>query len=265
MNTDQLIATGLTPPQAEAYLALLQHGSVSPPELASELNLSRTNAYKVLDKLTELGLAKRHEQNKKFVYYADNPLGLTNLVAEQRNIATAREAAVKRVMGSLLTTYQQHAKQPDIDVVTGHEAVVRAYKTQIGLQQPIYFMRSRADIASMGFDTMHEIRVMPAHYGQNRFGITPDMITGPVNPDGDKRSKLERTWVKQEDYTAPVEWSVSGATLLIVLFGEQPHAITITNSLVAESFLQMWHIMDTCLRAMPYYHTLPRTQSGKDK
>jgi len=162
-------------------------------------------------------------------------------------------------MGNLLATYHQRTEQPDTQVVTGRTAVVEAYKQQIRLQEPIYFMRSRADITSLGFDDMHEIRVMPARHGQQRYGITPDMTTGPVNPEGDKRSNLRRTWVKHEDYLAPVEWSVSGPTVLIVLFGSEPHAITITSPFIAESFKQMWHIMDTCLRAMPYYSDLPRS------
>jgi hypothetical protein len=69
---------------------------------------------------------------------------------------------------------------------------------------------------------------------------------------------MTRTWVRQEDYEAPVEWSVSGTTLLIVIFGAEPHAITITNPLVADAFRQIWHLLDTCLRAMPYYGDLPR-------
>lgn len=259
MQINDLVATGLNTTQAEAYALLLEQGSVAPPHLASKLKLSRTNAYKVLDQLTELGLARREEIKKKYIYFPDNPLALTNLVAEQRNLATAREEAVKSVMNDLLASYHQHTEQPDIAVVTGHDAVVDAYHQQIQLLKPIYFLRSRSDITSLGFDAMHEIRVKPARHGIKRHGITPDMTTGPVNPSGDKRSNLERTWCKQEDYSAPVEWSVSGSTLLIVLFGSEPHAITITNPIIAESFLQIWKLLRNCLHTSPYYKHLPRT------
>ncbi|MCA9881585.1 MAG: hypothetical protein KC708_01385, partial [Anaerolineae bacterium] len=88
--------------------------------------------------------------------------------------------------------------------------------------------------------------------------ITPDMSTTPVNPEIDTRSNLERTWIKNEDYNAPVEWSVSGSTLLIVLFGTEPHAITITNPMIAGAFLQIWKLLNNTLKAMPYYKQLPR-------
>jgi predicted transcriptional regulator len=255
-----LIATGLNEPQAQAYAFLLEKGSATPPQVAKHLQLTRTNAYKVLDRLTELGLARKEEVKKKFTYLPDNPMALANLVAEQRNLATAREEAVKQVLGNLLEKYYTHEEQPTVSVVTGREAVAEAYRQQIRLLQPLYFIRSRSDIPVMGFDTMHEIRVMPARHNVKRWGITPDLNTGPVNPEGDVRSNLTRTWVRQEDYTAPVEWSVSGQTLLIVLFGAEPHAITITNPMIAEAFKQLWHMINTMVQTMPYFKDLPRTK-----
>lgn len=265
MLANNLIATGLNKTQAEAYLLLLTHGSAAPPLLSQKLKITRSNAYKVLDQLTDLGLVRREEVKKKFVYYPDNPLALTNLVAEQRNIATAREEAVKRVMNDLLATYHTHTEQPDVSVVTGHDAVVEAYHAQIRLLKPIYFLRSRADISSLGFDAMHEIRVKPARHGVQRYGITPDMSTGPISPKTDERSNLERTWVRHEDYNSPVEWSISGSTLLIVLFGAEPHAITITNPVIADSFLQIWKLLNSMLQAMPYYKKLPRATLQEKK
>lgn len=258
MDTQELIATGLSELQARAYALLLEKGSITPPLAATSLKITRTNAYKILDKLVELGLARKDEQTKKVSYTPDNPLALTNLVAEQRNLASAREDAVKHVLKKLLAKYHTHTEQPSVQVVTGRENVAEAYRQQIQQLQPIYFIRSRADIPVIGFETLHEIRVMPSRHDVKRYAITPDLSTGTTSSEGDKRSKLTRTWVRQEDYNAPVEWSVSGSSLLIVLFGSEPHAITITNPLIAEAFSQIWHLLDTCLRAMPYYKNLPR-------
>lgn len=259
MRPEPLIAAGLQPQQANAYALLLDTGQISPPEAAKKLNITRTNAYKVLDKLVELGLATKTEEYRKFVYSPSNPLALVSFVNEARNRVTAQEEAVKQAMDQLLAYYYEKTEQPSVSVVTGREPVANAFRNQVNLRQPVHFIRSQADIPAMGFDIMHEIRTRPAHYGQERFGITPDVKRGPINPDGDKRSKLTRTWVKREDYTAPVEWSVSGDILLIVLFGAEPHAITIANPIIADAFRQLWHIMNSCLRTMPDYLKLPRT------
>ncbi len=111
----------------------------------------------------------------------------------------------------------------------------------------------------MGFNAMEAIRTTPSRYGLKRCGITPDMGTGTTaNPDSDQRSDLSRTWVRQEDYTAPVEWSVCGSSLLIVIFEDEPHAITIESTIVAEAFKQIWLLLNSTLQAMPYYSKLPR-------
>ena len=263
MNKQQLITAGLQPLQADAYRLLLEHGALLPTDAAHELKLTRSNAYKVLDRLVELGLANKTKLDKKLTYQPSNPLALTHLLSEARNQITAQEEAVKLLMEELLQRYYENTEQPTAHTATGRKAVADAYKQQIALRQPVYFIRSQSDIPSMGFDIIHDIRVAPAHYGQERFGITPDVLHGPTNPSGDARSKLTRTWVKREDYTAPVEWSVSGSVLLIVLFGQEPHAITVTSPIVAEAFRQLWHILDSTLRAMPYYASLPRTHVGK--
>ena len=260
MHPDKLTAVGLTTIQARAYALLLEHGEITPPVAVEELGLTRTNAYKLLDKLVDMGLAVK-EKNKKFVYRPGNPMSLSQLVVDQRVKASQQEEAVRQVMGDLLAAYHQHTDQPSVKVVTGRQAVVEAYHEQIRLLEPIYFVRSIADIASMGFDAMHDIRTTPGRHGQQRYGLTPDSSTGAKTPAGDARSNLQRTWMKGEDYDAPVEWSVSGPTLLIVLFGAEPHAITITNPLIADAFRQMWQLLNTCLQAMPYYNDLPRGNS----
>ncbi len=256
-----MITAGLQPLQADAYALLLENGSLLPTEAAARLKLTRSNAYKILDRLAELGLADKKKLGKKLTYQPSNPLALAHLVSEERNRITAQEEAVKMLMESLLERYYEKTEQPTVQAVTGREAVVAAFRQQINLRQPVYFVRSQADISSLGFDTMHDIRIGPAHYGQKRFGITPDIASGPMSsPAGNSRSQLTRTWVKHEDYTAPVEWSVSGSILLIVLFGSEPHAITIVNPIIADAFRQLWRIMDNCLHAMPYYSTLPRSK-----
>lgn len=256
MQPQKLIAAGLNEQQASAYALLIESGELTPPKATQRLHLTRSNAYKVLDKLVELGLAAKKERNKKFVYSPTHPIALSRLAAEQRNIATAQENAAQEVIAELLIKYRTHTDQPDVSTVSGRRGVAEAYRQQIRQKAPIYFLKSTADIATMGFDTMHTIRTEPERHGLVRHGITPDKST-----TASKDSKLKRTWMRGEDYTAPVEWSVAGENLLIVMFGKEPHAVIIDNPVIAEAFRQLWHILDGCLRAMPYYKNLPRTSN----
>jgi hypothetical protein len=258
MDTDKLMTAGLSRPQAEAYALLIERGDLTPPDAALSLGVTRTNAYKLYDKLVEIGLAKKSE-TKKSQYTLSNPLALASLVSNYRAEATAREEAVNTIMNSLLANYYKHTEQPAIEVVSGKRNIADAFRNQIALNENVYFIRSLADIPLMGFDAMHEIRVAPSRRGLQRFGLMPDGNKGPINYASHKRSNLEITWFRQEDYDAPVEWSVTASSLMIILYGSEPHAITIANPLIAQAFLQVWHLLDGCLKTTPYYASLPRT------
>lgn len=255
---DKLISAGLSKSQALAYALLIERGEISPPEAAAKLKLSRTNAYKLLDKLAEMGLAQKSD-DKKTSYIANNPMALTTLASDLRAQAHARENAVSDVMKSLLGKYYENNEQPDIKITSGRTDVANAFHAQISLHEDIYFIHSKADVTTMGFDVLHEIRTKPSRHNLKRFGIMSDKVNGPINYDNYKRTNLTPTWVKAEDYNMPVEWSVTKSSLLIILYGAEPHAISISNPIIASAFLQIWHILDSSLRMMPYYKSLPRS------
>jgi DNA-binding MarR family transcriptional regulator len=251
MDTDKLIATGLTPLQAEAYALLIEKGQTSPPQAAENLKISRTNAYKLLDKLVELKLASKHENGKKLVYSADNPLALTNVTAQYRAEATAREEAASSIMQDLLARYYEHADKPTTTVVTGQKEVARLYRKQLSQREDVYFLHTPADVPMMSFDTMHEIRIIPAQHGNQRKAIMGAPENGTINHRNHSRSNLEITWAKKGLYTAPVEWSVTNSSLLIVIYGAEPHAILIADKLVAGAFMQVWSLMNLLLQQQP--------------
>ena len=233
---------GLSQPQAACYLYLLKHGATSPPQLATATHLTRSNAYKVLDTLEEVGLVRRDQTIKKVRYEAADPIALASLVAEQRNRAIKLEQGVKAALQELRTTYQRSSSKVSANVQYGTEAMVSAYEVQAAHGKPIYFIKSRADIPFLGYEVMDRLRRIPyKQYGTLRYGITPN---APEVPDStvDHAAGLTRTIVAIEDYTAPVEWSVSGDELIITIFDGEGRTITIRDALVAQSFEQVWRL-----------------------
>lgn len=252
MDTSSLIAVGLTPSQASAYALLIEHGSLKPPEAAKLLGTTRSNAYKVLDKLVELQLAVKTDEHKKIVYTVTNPIALSSITSNFRAEATAREEAANRVMHDLLAKFYARSDKPDVTVVSGRQAVADAYRKQINLKEDIHFINTRTDVSAMGFDVMHELRTAPTRHGNRRQAImTAPSTPGPINYEAHKRSNLEITWAKDNDYTAPVEWSVTASSLLIVLYADEPHAILIVDPIVASAFMQLWKLLSGLLQQQP--------------
>jgi len=257
---DQL---GLSGPQIAVYEYLLSNGPTPPPKIGSKLKLTRTNAYKVLGQLVELGLISRTEVNKKFIYRAEDPIALASLVANERVRLIALEKNIKEALIELRKDYQNTADESDVQTFQGAEAIKSLYLRQAKLQESIYFVKTRSDIPFLGFETMDQIRKLAIKFGGQRYGIVPDAPEASRVPAIDRLVNLNKTWINSEDYTAPVEWTVCGDELMIISFSKKMSAIRIKNPLVADAFKQLWRVMDRGLRANPEYKKLPKKASRR--
>lgn len=254
---DTLIQAGLTTPQADTYLLLLDAGSLSPPTVAERLALTRSNAYKVLEQLMEIGLAEREERNKKYVYRAGDPTALNDLLARERNKVIALEKAINDSLQLLRNKYQQQTSAIETKAYHGGAKLKRLYEQQAETKQPVYFIKSRADIPTLGFEMMDYVRKLPARYGTRRYGITQDAPEASLDPAVDDSTNLTRTWIDAASYTSPVEWSVSGDEVTIFIFEKDGSAVRIKNQTVANSFREIYTLLDSNIRANPEYHRLP--------
>ena len=257
MDIKSLETVGLSPLQAAAYALLLEKGAINPADSFETLGTTRSNAYKVFDRLCEIGLARKEKQGTRTQYHLESPTALAEHVEFLRNQATAREEIVSSMMHNLLNTYHKHTSQPDTATFTGKEQVREAFVRQLNLREDVYFVRSYSDLPVMGFDTMHEIRMTPSTHGLKRRAIMGAPTQGThIDYAPHKRSNLDITWAETNDYTAPVEWSATESSLLIVLYSQQPHAILITNPLIAGAFLQLWHMLNNLLQQQDLHKRL---------
>lgn len=256
---DALTKVGLTELQAKAYVYLLDYSAGrKPSQVATALAITRTNAYKVLDQLCEYDLARRSDTDKTYRYYAENPIALASFVAEARKRARELEEAVKESVGVLQKQYQKSIRHAEIRTAHGKPAILQAYATQAKSGKPIHFIKSRHDIPFMGFTTMRQLRTEPSLHGQQRFGITPAAPEVDTNLSSDEITNLTRTLVPGESYTSPVEWTTSGDELSIISFTDKGSVIRIKDPVVAESFRELWRLLDDSIHAHPQYSRISR-------
>jgi sugar-specific transcriptional regulator TrmB len=57
---------GLTPNEIRLYLALLEKGGATPPQLAQALSLPRSNIHYLLQHLVEKGFARKQAKGKRY-------------------------------------------------------------------------------------------------------------------------------------------------------------------------------------------------------
>lgn len=259
MLMENLSAAGLNETESKCYIALLEKPAWKPSELAIHIQESRTNCYKVLDKLVEYGLAKKFDKAKKLHYSAASPARLSELAREQRKAFEKSEQQLALSAEYLFAKYIKVNEQPGVQFFQGKKELKQIYLDQINCGETIYIIRPDYNMDIYDFDFMSDIRHLARKAGIQRFAITPDREKAPQNYKvSDPYMLLTRTWMPHDSYTAPVEWNVYGNKLAIMSFGNEAMGMIIESPQIAEAFRQLYHLLDKGLRLDPEYKHLPR-------
>ncbi|HSX14964.1 MAG TPA: helix-turn-helix domain-containing protein [Candidatus Saccharimonadales bacterium] len=239
MNSELLESAGLTKSQARAYLALIKNGKLTPPQLAEKLGEGRTNAYMVLDKLVELGLATKSDVAKKLVYQPTNPTALERLVETKRKNALAIEKQVRDNMPQLLNFYYTYLDQPGIRFFSGRDGILRMYEDQRRTRADVYFMRSDADFNALGKDLYLHMEKR-GKLGIKTYGIEPDEPDNvEYSKENDKRIGRDMRFLPQGTYTAPVNVYVYGDKTALISYSQELIGTIIESPQIASAMRQI--------------------------
>lgn len=243
MLHDLLNQIGLTDNQSAAYLCLITSGAMSPPQVAKKLSITRTNAYKVLDALTELHLATKIEEHKKIMYRADNPAHLDTLLKKQRDEVLQREATFKASLPNLLNHYFSHATQPGVRHFEGSQGIKQILGDILRTGQPLYLIRSTADVHFFDQKFFADYRRKRANQGIPTEALTVYSESAVQDPVIDKLNKFQRTWLPKNSYTAPVEWNIYGDKVAAISYDTEAMGLIIDSPQIAESMRQIFKLM----------------------
>lgn len=240
---DILKKAGLSETQSAVYDCLLRNGAMSPTEIAEKTDQSRENCYAITKRLVELGLIKQTD-NKKLKYQILNPSALEALAEKRRKVMTKNENFVKDNISSLLDIFYANNEMPGARTLEGIEGIKEVYRDNLRVKKDIYFLRTKAD-EILGHDSiesfMHEYRDQRPLLGIHTYGLTPVDKHAIKNAKSgrDKAINFHRTWMPEEDYTAPVELQAYGDKVALISFGETQMATIITSPTIAEAMRQI--------------------------
>lgn len=260
MDESILYDAGLTNSQAMAYIALVKNNPCTPPRLATLINESRTNTYKILEQLEEIGLVGRDDSQKKLRFWANNPTALADRAKKRRLEMEAKEQRLQASLPKLLNSFFTYSQQPGVRFYQGKKGIKEIYEDQLRTGEPITMIRSRADMDFFGgFKEIAQIRTIFNESPIARHMFTPDAPEVRIDwKSNDARRGNTRTWLKTKDYTASVEWAVYGNKLAMISFGEEAMGTIIESPQIAEAFRQLMQLLDEGLKRRPDYDTLPR-------
>ncbi|HEY5152373.1 MAG TPA: helix-turn-helix domain-containing protein [Candidatus Saccharimonadales bacterium] len=254
-----LTAAGLSAKESKCYAALLERKAWKPAELAVYVHETRTNCYKVLDNLVAYKLAERFDKDKKLHYRATNPSRLLELAREQHAAREASEEALEAESHQLVQKFYKTHEQPGVRYFQGESEIQQIFETIAKSKEEVVYVNTKSGIDFYGFPTMHNLRMLAPNHGIKRRALTADVAAAPK----DYRTKdplvlLKRTWLKESDYTTPVEWGAFDNKLYIISYGQEALGLLIESQQIADSFKELFKLLERGQKLLPDYAKLPR-------
>jgi len=243
MDLQTLTEIGFTTPQAKAYITLIKSGPITPPELAQKISESRSNTYKILDRLVEMGVVSKAKVGKKLMFRPENPIALENSIRQTRNQILEREQHIKATMPTLLSYFYTFSDQPGIRFFKGKDEVKEVFNDMLRTGKSIYLIRSPADVEFYNEKFFEAFRKKRAQRGITTHALTPDVPSAVHDPQVDSANKFIRTWIPKDAYTAAVEWNIYGDKIAVISYGEEAVATIIESPQIAASFRQLFALM----------------------
>lgn len=246
-----LSAAGLSETEAKCYTALLKKKEWKPSDLAKNVNETRTNTYKILDNLVEIGLAERFDKDKKLHYRAANPARLLEIARERRAAEEKAEKELELGASSLLENYYKIHEQPGVRFFQGKDGIRQIFADMLITGEDIYLVRSPADIEFYDEAFFADFREKRAARGINTHALTPDVPSATHDAAIDAANKFLRTWIPAGSYTGSVEWNVYGNKVALISYGTDAMGMIIESPPVADSFRQVLRLLHAALESNP--------------
>lgn len=243
-ETTPIVATlrkaGLTESQAKGYLALIEHGQLSPVELAEKTGESRTNGYMICEKLEKLGLATKKE-DKKALYTPTHPSALEALAERRRKVVQRQEQEVKQHIGSLIDHFYRYNSTPGIEFDYGGAGIEKIRSRTLQRGQELLFVRSSAD-SLYDQDKLKDFIDRRVAAGIPAQSIASERHSTTTNREQLDEWLLDRTLVPGTTYSAPVEIDIFGDTVAFIDFENDGMSTMITSANIAEAMRQLFLI-----------------------
>lgn len=243
MDTTILRKAGLTESQAKGYLALIEHGALTPAQLAEHTGENRTNAYAVTDKLVALGLANKKD-TRPAKYIANHPSVLEDIAERRREIVIKNEQIISNSIGSLIDLFYASTEMPSTKNYQGTDGIKQVYTETLKSTTDIYLVRTVADTIDLGEEYLNDYRAARAKLGVHTYALTPDTEVGRRHAtSGEDEKMLFHRTIIPASYTAPIEIDVYGDKIAFIAFGETQIATIITSPPIAEAMRQLLRLL----------------------
>jgi len=134
--TEKLVNSGLSKAEAEVYVALLSHPSMTINEIAKYSGLPRSTAVLAIEKLSRLAVIDEYAHGKRSNYVISSPKAIEKYVEDQERLVMANKAQ----LSSLITDIQklhflQQVKGAQVEILKGEQGFKDLYNRTLELKK----------------------------------------------------------------------------------------------------------------------------------
>lgn len=231
MDKKFLEELGLTPKEAEVYLALLGMESATIFEIKNRAKVSRMSIYEILHKLLDKGLISFTTRDGKKQYQAANPERLTDILKE-------KETKLRDMLPELLKKYSESSEQTRIETFIGKEGMKTAMNIILKVRKPVCVLSGDEKI----FDFLKYF--MPQFLkGRAKLMIAAKIISDKSAKERKLKLPLSEVRYAPEEYGSPVDVAIYGDNVNLLIFTENPIAIHMQGKEIAQSFMNYFNLM----------------------
>ncbi len=236
MDTTILRKAGLTESQAKGYLALIEHGTLSPTELADKTGESRTNGYMICERLEKLGLATKKD-GQKALYEPENPTKLRHLLLKQQKQLKIAGDELTGLLPQLLSSYRLVADKPGVLYLEGVDSLATVYDDIIRTNETLHIFPSSHDRRDPDIAAMIDKQISR----QRRAGIKTKVLLRPET--------ISQFTSLNDDLFEARSGVFSSLDAQIMIYGQNVAISTFTNGIVttiitnktiADTFMQLF-------------------------
>ena len=251
MDTALLRKAGLTESQAKGYLALIEHGALSPADLAEKTDESRTNGYMICEKLEQLSLATKKE-GKKALYTPNHPSALETLAEKRRKALVRNEQEVKDGLSPLIDLFYKFREEPGARTLQGIEGMKEVFDDILRTGKDVYMLRTTVDAQALPVSFFEELRDKKVALGIHTYLLAPldTHATEALHSNRDEQNFTYRTLYPNKVYTEPVELQIYGDKVAFIAYGETQMTTIITSPLIATAMRQLHGIMQATYKGV---------------
>lgn len=234
---------GLTKGEIKVYLALLEIGSTTSWNITQKSGVSGSKVYEVVDRLMKKGLASSITKNNVKHFEATSPERILNYLEERKVQIEEEKFQIQKIIPELILK-QKSAKKSEVKLFTGFEGIKTAN------EDIIQTLKRGEEWLSMGLTEQPkswEIYFNKRQEARVKKGILhKHLLNEKYQSLYKKREHLPRTEFRflPKELEMPTSTEIYADKVVIFILTENnPLAIMIENSEVAESFRKYFHVL----------------------